>query len=281
MNWQHFLDEFLTVLEQNSLEMNHQPARWQAGENELLLGLGNGLDNLQAGISLNQKGTPHKSVAEFAACADSQLSSIWQQKLAGKDIADLVYVIEDFSPDTCLGLILFWARVKAIGELPREWIDYSNRWESGDVKTTGKFEQSWGVLHSALAHYHLQPGNKREGFKDCLSLVLCALQQAADPAHLPELPSAAYQKALFQLRYEHQEYEKALQHGLSIQLAVPMAGSPQRQLLVDAFINQEEIALGCAKYFLRNDSENTWRRQGFSLMALYPPRHWIPASLPE
>lgn len=107
--------------------------------------------------------------------------------------------------------------------------------------------------------------------KTCLLLVGTALIHKTDPAHLPELPCDAYQKALFQLHFEQQEYKKALQHGKAIQLAIPIEHCQHRRLLVDAFIAQEDIALGCAKYFLRNDFQHTWRKQGFSLLALYRP----------
>lgn len=271
MNWQDFLTEFLTQINQSSLVVNYQPSYHQSRKDEILLGLGDALDKQQAGICLNQKGTGRHSVSEFVALADTIWLNVWQQKIADKNVSALVYVVEDFSPDTCLGLIFFWARIRHVTSLPSDWLNYVNRWEKGDVKTTGELTQSWGVLHNALAHYYLQSCNKAEGLKTCLLLVGTALIHKTDPAHLPELPCDAYQKALFQLHFEQQEYKKALQHGKAIQLAIPIEHCQHRRLLVDAFIAQEDIALGCAKYFLRNDFQHTWRKQGFSLLALYRP----------
>ena len=76
-------------------------------------------------------------------------------------------------------------------EFPSEWIDYTIRWEIGDVKTTGKPFESWGCLHSALAHAYfiveeqidsdgnaipvIDEANVYQGLMACLRLIIALL----------------------------------------------------------------------------------------------------------
>lgn len=235
------------------------------------------------GISYYHEGTEYESVTEYLYFVD-------QEKLPlDRSLEELRFIIDDLSPDSCLGFILFCTRLLGVpaDDFPEDWIEYVNKWEQGDVKTTGEPFESWGCLHSALAHAHVtvqevmdEHGNHMtiidsqnyiSGFLACVQFALDLLLEEVLPYEIPELDHIEeYQRAIGFVRVEYQKYLQALNHATVIQLELPIRNS-NRTLLVDAFIATENTYIGLLKSFLSNDEERTWLESGFSFMAIHRP----------
>jgi hypothetical protein len=261
------------------LRIRYAPTQADADFGEILLGLGTTGRPEDKGVVLQHKGSPYRSVSAYVRNATPTQMEDWRQRLGepttASDLQATLYV-EDASPDTMLSLIFFLARLFRVAPeaLPALWCDYATRWEMGDVRTTGQPFHSWGCLQSALSHsYATEQGKERTGvevaFPLCLRYLLGLLAQNVDPARIPEdLPLAEHRQAYLQLQQEAQIYQHTLASAELLQLRVPLPGE-RRYRLVDAFIATEVLESGASKAFIRTDTEHTWFKQGFALMALY------------
>lgn len=195
-------------------------------------------------------------------------------------------VVEDASPDTCLAFILLLCRVLGVqtAALPAKWIDYVNRWEAGDVHSTGKPPVSWGALSSALTHsYYPVAGKPNRAAPESLhaahstallaGLRLCAwlLANRIEPAAVPtdiDMPELARARQF--LKYEQVVYQQSIPNANLLQLLVPIADT-DRLMYVDSYIATEWEISGSKKVFLRTDEQHAHFRNGFTLMALHRP----------
>ncbi|MDG4597046.1 MAG: hypothetical protein P9F75_15395 [Candidatus Contendobacter sp.] len=273
------------------LRVVYNPDKKRAEAGEILIGLGyvrdaTGQDIEQPGVVLQHKGSSDRSLGALLQHADDERIADWRRRLgqpATPAALRATLYVEDASPDSCLGLVLFLARLLGVprAALPALWCDYADRWEQGDVRTTGQPFASWGCLHSALGHSFIPPsvdptqagGHGIEtAFPICLRYLLDLLAQGVDPARVPDdLPRVEHHhRARLQLQRDYQAYRHSLASAELLQLRVPLQGG-QRHLLVDAYLVTEMTASGTAKAFARNDREHAWFGQGFSLMALYRP----------
>ncbi len=271
------------------LRVVYDPTKECAETGEILIGLGfaqavAGETVDQSGVVLQNKGSAYRSLSALLQhVADDQIDHWWHclgQPATPADLQATLYV-EDASPDTCLGLVLFLARVFGVSQaaLPTLWCNYADRWEQGDVRTTGQPFASWGCLHSALAHDFIAPQSGaapdaqgiETAFPICLRYLLGLLTLGVIPDQVPEiLPLEEHHAARLYLRQEYQDYLHTLTSAECLQLRVPLPGE-RRALLVDAYLTTEVMPSGTRKAFLRNDTEHPWFGQGFTLMALYRP----------
>ena len=321
INWQMFLAELEVGLEALACRVEtvgasgvppvvDEPGRAVAAGGEILVGIGSwatkdAMDRFvpmtHAGICLQDNGAPspsgrrYASMTDFVATAGDELWQDWTAKIGPRTpravLERFTLIVEDVSPDSCLGLICFLALVAGVpaAELPHECIDYVGRWEAGDVRSTGEAFASWGCLHSALGHSHIaspadtgnaagaaDPAARNEAFGRawlaCLRFDLAVLRSASPPHDLSGIrPSREHLLASAFLNYEYQQYRQGFLHAMCLQLLLPMSGMGNRYKLVDAYFEEEQIPLGAKKAFLRNDREHTWLRDGFGLMALHKP----------
>jgi hypothetical protein len=254
------------------------------GSDEILLGMGTPKGKTK-GFVLDNKQTGHRSLSERVYhLTEEEIRLIYPPN---KKFEDYTYYLDDLSPDTCFAFIMLYLLSKNIPlrSLPDKWLDYINRWEQGDVRSTGEPNSSWGCLHSVLAHesysYHKQGDDGSiihqekyyTGLLDCLRLDLAILQdENIDPAQVPPLLHVEeYHRAITLLKFEQQKYEQLLAHSIKLQLEIPIKNST-RCLLVDALIATEKTEfMGVLKNFARTDTKNTWTGDGFGFMALYRP----------
>jgi len=289
------LNYLFTPVEGSSFRVIYDPSKNKLDSNqtkpgEIFIGVGErtmakGPSAPGVGIILQHKGTDYGSVSDYVQHAAEGQIDAWRHSLGNpaslRDIEATLY-IEDASPDTCLGFVLFLAQIGGVEReaLPALWCDYATRWETGDTQTTGSPFDSWGCLHSALGHSFIAPQQDKSqldsrgveaSFPVCLRYVLFLLTQQLDPSQIPEyLPSMEHSRARAHLQQEHQAYRQSLTSAELLQLRVPMR-AVHRTLLIDAYFATEVTVSGVKKAFLRNDTEHCWLKQGFSLMALYRP----------
>ncbi|SHE88415.1 hypothetical protein SAMN05444392_104120 [Seinonella peptonophila] len=204
-------------------------------------------------------------------------------------IKNYEFYFEDLSPDACLSFIIFYCRHRGIPikDFPYDWIDYSIRWELGDVKTTGKPFESWGCFHSALAHSFyiieeqmdsygkidtiVDPNNVLDGLKACISLAVSLLIENVPPYNLPFLEHIdEFNRALSYLKMEYQKYILRLKKATITQLELPMIDS-EKTMLVNAFIITENTYIGLLKSFLIHEEEHSWLQSGFQFFAIHRP----------
>ena len=286
---------FRSVLETLQSNLIHVEVREHYGDceraqrNQIVLGSGDALDATLTGITINWKGTPFQSNSEFIARIDEVTVSAWHDRLA--DAAGLQSVavgVEDLAPDTCLSFIFLYARLNGAdaADFPAQWVDYANRWEQGDVKTTGKPMESWGCLLSALGHSYWQrapaagdaqaPLNRvqlKSGFLACVRFTLGLLLGGCQPERIAYADAASldeFHQARALVDYEQKVYLQALQHAELLQLLMPLRNSG-RTALVDVFMVSDLALSGTIKSFIRNDSEHPWIGTGFPLMLLHRP----------
>ncbi len=297
----------------NIVKFNPQQTR-SFSENEILIGLGywgkKDEPEMHKGICLNNKGTKDRfgvnydTVTTFAVNLPEELWAQWTELLDKRDdICDILskytLVVEDVSPDSCLGLLFFLALMSGVAkeELPKEWIDYVKRWKRGDVHTTGKPFTSWGALHNALGHGSVDlstfrqveslyakseldalveevNNNITEAWLHCLRFTTALLKKRISPFNVSQIEYLEeYYRATAYLRHEHQEYEQSLinENTSLIQLLVPTRGAKNRKMLVDAYLSEEQLAIDSKKVFLRLDEKNSSLKNGFSFMAIHRP----------
>lgn len=281
MKFNDVLLKLKLFLEENILHTNYDVKKEKALPNEVLIGLG----SIEAGgILLNNKvGGQYISVSEYLFHQPDHVFVNWKTSLSDPELPELAqYYIEDMSADTCLAFILFYARLHhvPVSELPFEWIQYVNRWKSGDVTTTGTPFESWGALLNALSHdYYEYKGDIRQfntvkiqnGFKRCLLFTIELLLKGHHPASVPPMhQSEGYHRATTILQIEKQEYEHVLKSAEKIQLELPIRDS-ERRVLVDCLIVTQVTPLGTLKNFSRTDTQNSYFNSGFGLLALHQP----------
>jgi hypothetical protein len=230
-----------------------------------------------AALILNHKGSggKYRSVTQFVYEQPEEVFAQWRQALPlGREpaslLAGLTIEVEDASPDTCLAILAFAARAQG-RRLPERWLDYINRWEAGDVRSTGEPERSFGALANALTH---PPQDAPDGLGMALSLGLGLaeglLAADADPADiLPDLQSKHLAAARSLLEIEHRSYRQTLEAGQILELLAPLPNSHRRRP-IDAAILTEIEPQGVIKAWLRKDPRSP-SGAGFGLMALYRP----------
>jgi len=307
--------------------VNYASNRPAADSGELLIGQGNwhqcGPVGSHNGICLNNKGASgflersYDSVSRFVAEAPQELVEQWQTAVQSHGVESLQpeailggmrILSEDVSPDSVLALVILLTRLTGgkLDEQGQHWVRYVERWELGDVRSTGAPESSFGVALSALTHQYLSAENRpesnavgddelcpqapdgdhasratycpspfetdfRAAWRSALCLLFESLDASADPSRLPDVPLGPFHsEALSQIKYERQIYDHILRTGKLVQLMLPV-GRAGRRILVDAFLGECHAPLGCLKVFLRTDREHSAIGLGFVLMALYQP----------
>lgn len=199
------------------------------------------------------------------------------------------FYFEDLSPDACLSFILLYCQYYGVSqqEFPSEWIDYTIRWELGDVKTTGRPFESWGCLHSALAHAYfiveeridddgnaipvIDDAHVYQGLLACLRLIISLLLENVLPYEIPYLDHLIeFNQATTYLNMEYQKYLIGIKQATITQLELPIIHS-DRKILVDAFITTQNTHMGLLKSFLIHDNERTWLKSGFQFFAIHRP----------
>ncbi|MDA2190718.1 hypothetical protein PDN08_23815 [Bacillus cereus] len=269
------LEEILKI---ENFAVYYSPEKRVALHNEIVIGFGSQSES--KGIVLNNKEAKKSSVSELIYAESEENLQLWRKALKSDFQPEKAHIyLEDLSPDTCLGFILFYLRVRGIDLqlIDRKWIDYVTLWEKGDVKTTGQPFESWGGLHNALSHTYFDRSEHensnvfQEGFKSCIRFVVQLIQADMDPVNLEPLKESEYfHRAVLLLQHEYQEYKQMLNHALTVQLQLPLKDT-NRKILVDAFLVKERKHLGTVKVFLRNDLENSWGQKGFAFMAVHNP----------
>ncbi|WP_028778064.1 hypothetical protein [Shimazuella kribbensis] len=209
--------------------------------------------------------------------------------LHNKPFQEYSFFFEDLSLDACLTFIMFYCRHHGVDrkDFPFEWIDYTIRWELDDVKTTGKPFESWGCLHSALAHSFflleeqisedgkmftiIDESHVTEGLQACIYLAISLMMDQVLPYEIPNSNHIEeYNRALLYLKKEYQKYELSIKQATITQLELPIKNST-KTILVDAFITTENTYIGLLKSFLIHDKERTWLESGFQFFAIYRP----------
>ncbi|WP_078553107.1 hypothetical protein [Bacillus alkalicellulosilyticus] len=236
-------------------------------------------DQMRQGIVINNKIDKYQSVSEQIWEMDDEQRNQWKQQFSVMN--NPVIYIEDLSPDTCLAILLFHNVVSQSSvNISYDWIEYTNRWKTGDVKTTGLPFESWGCLHNALSHDYFEfksdgtvnKNRLQDGFFSCMSFLLDLVTRDISPYQVCSLPnSKQYQKAKSLLRHEQHEYMHSLQQAELIQLELPLASSA-KSVILDSFISLEYTSQGVHKAFLRTDEKNSWFQSGFGLMAIHRPQ---------
>ncbi|OHX28451.1 hypothetical protein [Bacillus mycoides] len=272
------LEEVLKIGNIENFIVYYSPGKRVALHNEIVIGLGSQSES--QGIVLNNKEAKKSSVSELIYSESEETLQLWREALKSDLQPEKAHIyLEDLSPDTCLGFILFYLRVRGVDLqlIDRKWIHYVTLWEKGDVKTTGQPFESWGCLHNALSHTYFDRSEHenstvfQEGFKSCIRFVVQLIKADMDPSKLDPLKgSEYYHRAVALLQHEYQEYKQMLNHALTVQLQLPLKDT-NRKILVDAFLVKERKHLGTVKVFLRNDLENSWSKKGFAFMAVHNP----------
>jgi hypothetical protein len=292
----------------------YDPWAQVAAERQSLIGVGRhwGMEGdaptalEHSGICLNDKGlqpsgeTVSQSalgVTALALAADPERLEQWRSAVGDDALPERFFrrftlVVEDASPDSCLGLIALLARINGVppDALPGAWVRYAAQWEGGASRTTDPF-RAWGPLLAALAHGYwdadllrTDPARpKADGSPDsglaigqawlaCLRLTLALLQTSSPPDPIGELTICREAgRAQAFLHYEQQVCLQALEQAQRLQLLLPMEGPGRRFKVVDACVMEETALTGAKKVFLRNDREHAWLGDGFGLMALHRP----------
>lgn len=279
MEWKEAIDQLLEDWEE--LKIHYAPLKQTAKYGEVLIGFGEKAE--QGGAVFNHKEMDYPSATELIYFSEEY------KKLQDVPIHEIHFYLDEFSPDSCLAIILFYCLHQGAKPDPsfEEWVEYVGRWEQGDMKTTGAPFESWGCLHSALAHSQLSIADTSNygerftvsyesesslfGFYSCINLTASMLYEDIDPYEVPDLDYIEeYNRAIMYLRLEYQKYLQAIRQATIVQLELPMIDS-QRKLLVDALIITGNIYIGLLQSFLLHDRERTWLKSGFGFMAIYRP----------
>lgn len=254
----------------------------QAGE--IWIGCGEHAQAAAGALVLNHKGAALADgrycacVSDYAAQADV---SVWspaaKAPLAPAEaLRGQTLVIEDASPDSVLACVLLLARLAGLDLAPfAPWRDAARHWErEGWVELPAA---AWVTLHSALAHRHFPQGTDvavtayERAWRAAFEFTRAGLAAGADPQQIPaDAPWA--QAARSALAQEEQVYADWLLHARQLQLALPLAGTPDRRLLVDALLLTEDQPTGAAKVFYRNDRARSPLGAGFGFAAQYRPQ---------
>ena len=266
----------------NELSIFYQPHKIVKNQREIFLGNDMLSYYTNRRIELHQ-GSKYQSTTEMII---KRKKSIIKQSIP---IEDYQFYFEDLSADACLSFIVLYCQYYGVSlkKFPSEWIDYTIRWELGDVKTTGKPFESWGCLHSALAHAYFiteeridENGNAipiideahvYQGLLACFRLIISLLLENVLPYEIPYLDHLEeYNQATTYLQMEYQKYLVGIKQATITQLELPMIHS-NRKVVVDAFITTQNTYMGLLKSFLMHDEERTWLKSGFQFFAIHRP----------
>jgi hypothetical protein len=243
-------------------------------------------DIADAGICLNNKavssgaeGKWYDSVTALTLDPPLRIAAAWKSALGEATppqdfLRRYVLLVQDASPDSCLGLVLFLARVNEVA-LPAEigpMIAHVRAWERGMSYGIDRPDRCYGVLHNALVHRWFE-SSWGDAWVDGLSLCVAALESGSDPMNIVSLAADAGRlgAARAYVAYEREAYLDTLRQGEMVQLLLPMQGRLGRFRMVDALIATEASAIGADKIFVRNDREHAWFRDGFAVFALHRP----------
>jgi hypothetical protein len=204
----------------------------------------------------------------------------WRQRPLnpGKALESINLVVEDASPDCVLAVLILLLRLADINfsDFPQSWVDAVNGWE--ETGNTDDPYGSWCVLASALAHRHfpmgrdIEPETARLAWNDVLRFAATCLDRRLSPVRIPTMEdSPEWCAARSALDQEKSAYLDWLVHASILQLSLPLRGSSDRRLTVDALLVTEDQFTGAAKVFYRNDRENSPLGQGFAFAAHYRP----------
>lgn len=248
--------------------------------NEVYVGVGPaaGASAPAEGISLNNKRVGADSVTDMVIDAPPDLVQSWIAAVAGATAPSNFFerfclVTEDASPDSCFGVLALLARLNGVpaAEFPTAWIHYIRAWERGDATLGTSPSTSYGCIHDALVHGHIEEDPTR-AWLEAMRLLVQLLAQRQEPLDISTNdPFPALISALALLDSERQIYEDSLRHTTPLQLAVPMRDLPDRSRLVDAYIADEVVPIGSLKVFARNDRTHSFLKRGFSVMAIHRP----------
>lgn len=250
----------------------------------LLVGLGDARADT-AGASINNKGdSGFASVSAMVAGADAAQWQRWRERFP--DIGAVTkIVLEDFSLDTCLALLLFerGLRHDTLDDSSTvAWVEYVTAWETGQYLDGKDLGQSPACLVTVLGHAYLpeavreqsEAGFVAEGLRACLRLLAALMRQRPLPQG-PAIPGLGLgpegERAQSHLVHERQLYELMLERAVRCQLLLDLDGSP-RQVVADALFVSEAMPSGVLKIMARTDSEHPWCRQGHTLLGIYRPR---------
>jgi len=264
------------------LSISYQPHKLVKNPNEIFLGIDMIAYYTTRRVELYQG-------SQYHSTTDMILKR--EKPIINQDIPieDYEFYFEDLSPDACLSFIFLYCQYYGVSqtEFPSEWVDYTIRWELGDVKTTGKPFESWGCLHSALAHAYFiveeridEDGNAipiideahvYQGLLACFRLIISLLLEEVLPYEIPYLDHLEeFNQATTYLKMEYQKYLIGIKQATITQLELPMQNS-NRKVLVDAFITTQNTYMGLLKSFLLHDEERTWLKSGFQFYAIHRP----------
>lgn len=261
------------------------PGAMTGAPGELLIGLGAPvqpdparavcLNNKTAAQALGQATHP-SSVSRLVSGAPAVLVTAWGQALGLGTAPEAVIggvrlVVEDASPDSCFGFVLFLARLAGVAadELPLDWIAYIDAWEQGAGPPNPR--QAYGSFHNALVHFSIQ-ATPTTAWRAGLRLLHEALSANLSPGTIgAEAGGPWLTKARAALTYDAQAYEENLRHAERLQLSIPLAGFPDRRRLIDACLFEETMAVGALRDFARADRARSALGNGFTLLGLHRP----------
>lgn len=229
-------------------------------------------------ITYNFAGSPHRCTSSYVAQRPDEEIASWRAALGEASVSDdplagFTIVARDASPDTCLAVLLLIRRLQG-KDTPGAWVDYAVRWSAGDVRSTGKPEQSWGALHSALVHPFFDPPSGSEQITSAIrwgvQYAASLLDAGADPANAPHLVGdRLHELAMSRLLAERELYRRVRDLAPKLQLSLPLAGTRRRRI-VDAIILAETAPTGALKAWLRTDPESA-SGEGYAVFILYRP----------
>lgn len=279
----------------------YNPSGFQAEYEQFLIGVGRwgNVDHPihHTGVCLNNKGLAQRyglpqdpsTVTDLVLNPPPELEAQWRQFWGSGEtletrLSRITIVVEDAAPDAIFAFLLWLCRVEGVysNELHQsywsKWIEAVRRWE-----LTGLVNDpftSWAALLSALSHSYFGPyaaTNSGEfdfssAWREALQFTATLLLRNVDPDAVPELwDITGYRRATALLRSEQQDYLNSLPSSICLQLLVPIAGQPKKEMLIDAYLTSETWPSGARKLFARLDQEHTFTRQGFALMAIHRP----------
>lgn len=256
--------------------------------NDVLIGIGrwdaigHGAD---APICLNNKGAGERcggrrfaSVTRLVLDAWDALGPDWMVTL-GEDAAPARFFgrftlrVEDASPDSVFGLVCFLALANGVPAeaVPAAWVSSITRWEVGEVRFGVDPSRSYCALHSALVHGRLDTQWDR-AWLDALRMVHRLLRDGVDPNGVPDtLSTTELDHARALLSFERRRYQDGLALAHHLHLLLPLTDAPGRFRNVDALLEEERLASGTQKVFVRTDRDHADLGDGFVLWGLYRP----------
>ena len=243
----------------------------------IVVGLGDPATQGNVGACiLNHKGasTKARSVTQFINLAGDELINQWRSCLSDEGVKRIV--IEDLSPDTCLGLKLFLYKVsnqRGLDDRLNEWVNYVSDWEQGIYPDKGvNPRDSVACLASLLGHSYLSSGDIESGLISCMDFLWEQVEKYPNPRGISfDGNSSHYRRAITRFDYERGLLRASVKYGVTFQLMLPSGGGRER-IITDAIALTESHDLSAIlKVLLRNDDEYSWTKRGFGLLALHRP----------